>query len=402
MGEVDAGEEHRPRSYHRAARARIPACVGHRRQRLPLRLHPRAVDAPWHASPVRGRHGACGSARGRGGLESSSGVVTVLRKLPPPDFRYVCLHPEPGSTGALAAGTAGLAGIAAAVWSAGSQTLSLGLMAMGSALGVLALARAEHRLPAQRGAREVTMAVVPWGILVDPDTEPRVLRWPAVKRVRVDVSHTMRGGTPAIVSSLVTVHTARDVLAGRAAGAVDLERLLANLEGYAQEAARPVAGDIEGQTALGDGVTEPIAAALLQAADGVCATSRGAAQLALPGGGYRTAAARAAAPETVAVLRSALSWSHDCPADPRPLAAILAAELGAAELVPELLRLASSPHPVAAAFGKAAALRLGAPPNRAGSLDEVEAFLFEEDVEIGKRWIASAPTLCLRRGAEAC
>ncbi|WP_437808663.1 hypothetical protein [Sorangium sp. So ce1078] len=332
-----------------------------------------------------------------------SGVVTVLRKLPPPDFRYVWLHPEPGSTGALAAaGTAGFAGVSAAMWSAGSQALSLGLMAMGSALGVLALARAEQRLRVQRGAREVTMAVVPWGVLVNPDTEPRVLRWPAVKRVSVDVSHTMRGGTPAVVSSLVTVHTARDVLAGRAAGAVDLERLLANLEGYAQEAARPVAGDIEGMTVLGDGVTEPIAAALLQAADGVCVTSRGAAQLALPGGGYRTAAARAAAPETIAVLRSALSWSYDCPADPRPLAAILAGVLGATELVPELLRLASSPHPVVAAFGKAAALRLGAPPNRAGSLDEVEAFLFEEDVEIGKRWIASGPTLCLRPRAEAC
>ncbi|AUX45978.1 hypothetical protein SOCE26_074800 [Sorangium cellulosum] len=327
----------------------------------------------------------------------------MLRRLPPPDFRYVWLHPERGSTGAFAAaGTAGLAGISAACWSAGSQALSLGLMAMGSALGVLALARAEPRLPVQRGAREVTMAVVPWGILVNPDTDLRVLRWPAVRRVRVDVSHTMRGGTPAVVSSLVTVHTERDVLAGRAAGAVDLERLLANLEGYAQEAARPVAGDIEGQTALGDGVTEPIAAELLQAADAVCTTSRGSAQLALPGGGYRTAATRAAAPETVSVLRSALAWSHDCPADPRPLAAILAGELGAAELVPELLRLASSPHPVAAAFGKAAALRLGAPPNRAGSIDEVAAFLFEEDVEIGKQWIACSPALSLRPGAEAC
>ncbi|WP_437990130.1 hypothetical protein [Sorangium sp. So ce145] len=333
----------------------------------------------------------------------SSGVVTVLRKLPPPDFRYVWLHPEPGSTGALAAaGTAGLAGASAAVWSAGSHALSLGLIAMGSALGLLALVRAEHRPPIQRGAREVTMAIVPWGIVVDPDTEPRVLRWPAVKQVNVDVSHTMRGGTPAVVSSVVTVHTEREVLAGRAAGAVDLERLLANLEGYAQEASRPVAADVEGLTVLGDGVTEPIAVALLQAADGICATSRGDAQLALPGGGYRTAAARAAAPETIAALRSALSWSYDCPADPRPLAAILAGAFGAVELVPELLRLASSPHPVVAAFGKAAALRLGAPPNRAGSLDEVAAFLFEEDVEIGKRWIASGPTLCLRPRAQAC
>jgi hypothetical protein len=88
-----------------------------------------------------------------------------------------------------------------------------------------------------------------------------------------------------------------------------------------------------------------------------------------------------------AALRSALASSHDCPADPRPLAAILAGQLGARELVSELLRLASVPHPVAAVFGKTAALRLGAPPNRAGSLDEVAAFLFEEDVELGQRWV---------------
>lgn len=311
----------------------------------------------------------------------------MLRRLPPPDFRYVWLHPERGSTTAIAAaGTVGLAGASAACWSAGSLAASLGIMAIGSVLGALALAGVERHIPVQRGAREVTMAVVPWGIVVNPDTEPRVLRWPAVKRVSVDVTHTMRGGTPAVVSSLVTVHTARDVLAGRAAGAVNLERLVANLDGYAQEAARPVAGDIEGRTALGDGVTEPIASALLRAAEAACTTALGAAQLALPAGGYRVAAARAAAPETVAVLRSALASSHGCPADPRPLAAILAGVLGAFQLVPELLRLASSPHPVAAAFGKAAALRLGAPPNRAGSLDEIAAFLFEEDVELGKRW----------------
>jgi hypothetical protein len=109
------------------------------------------------------------------------------------------------------------------------------------------------------------------------------------------------------------------------------------------------------------------------------------------------------------VLRAALDGSFACAADPRPLACILAGTLDARELVPDLLLLASSPHPVVAACAKAAALRLGAPPNRAGSLDEVASFLFEEDIELGKRWIGQGerPTpggegaLCLRAAAEA-
>ncbi|MCC6554210.1 MAG: hypothetical protein IT372_14510 [Polyangiaceae bacterium] len=326
----------------------------------------------------------------------------MLRKVPPPDFRYVCLAPGPSSAGAsVAAGTIGLAGVAVAIWGGGGQPLSVGMTLLGGALAV-ALAR-ERRLPAERGAREVAMAIVPWGILVTPETELRVLRWPAVRRVTVDVAHTIRAGTPAILSSLVTVKTDREVLAGRTAGAVDLERLVANLDAYAEEAARPIAGDLEGEAALGDGVTEPIAAALLGAAEELCTTSRGAARLSLPHGGYRTAAARTAAPETMEALRHALGASQECAADPRPLAAILAGSLGARALLPELLLLGSSPHPVVAAFAKAAALRLGAPPNRAGSLDEVEAFLFDEDVALGKRWIEEGSgALSLRGGAGAC
>jgi hypothetical protein len=64
--------------------------------------------------------------------------------------------------------------------------------------------------------------------------------------------------------------------------------------------------------------------------------------------------------------------------------------LGARELLPELLGLAVSPHPIAAAAAKAAALRLGAAQSRAGSIDEVAAFLFEEDHEKLERWTENA------------
>jgi hypothetical protein len=76
------------------------------------------------------------------------------------------------------------------------------------------------------------------------------------------------------------------------------------------------------------------------------------------------------------------------PADARPLAAMVAALLRLQSLVPDLLRLASSPHPLVAAVAKAAAMRLGAGKNRAGAIAEVAAFLFDEDLDRLERWAA--------------
>ncbi|EYF00299.1 hypothetical protein [Chondromyces apiculatus] len=316
------------------------------------------------------------------------------RRVPPPDFRYVWLGPAPGRGKlGLAAGTLGFVGASTALWATNHPlpALASGLLGVALALGS---ARTGKRLPLQRGAREVSMAIVPWGILVTPDTEPRVLRWPAVHRVTVDLAHTLQGGTPTIVASLVTIHTEREILAGWSPGAVDLARLVANLPEYAAEASRPVAADLEGTTPLGDGITEPIAADLLHTADLLCSTSRGAERLLLPHGDYRTSARRIAVPETLSLLRRALTDSAPSPAipaDPRPLAAILAAMLDARPLLPELLALATSPHPVVAAFANASAVRLGAPPNQAGALDEIAAFLCEEDLQLTQRWIAEPP-----------
>jgi hypothetical protein len=309
------------------------------------------------------------------------------RKAQPPDFRYVWLTPGPSSAAVTAAiGAIGTAGLGLALWSADPQPLSLGLTVGMGAVTALVFARSERRQASSRRAREVAMAVVPWGIIVSPDTEPRVLRWPAIHRVTVDVTHTMRGGTPVIVASFVTVETDREVLAARAPGAVGLERLVANFTAYAEEAARPPARDLEGAEPAGDDATEPVAAMLLRHAEELCGSGAGAARLLLPPSGYRSVGTRRAAPETQHELAAALHEDADAPADPRPLAAILAGILGAHELVPDLLRLVSSPHPMVAAFSKAAALRLGAPLNRAGALEELGPFLFDEDLEAIRAW----------------
>lgn len=315
------------------------------------------------------------------------------RRAQPPDFRYVWLTPGPSSAAVTAAvGSLGTAGLGLALWSADPQPLALGLTLGVGAITALVLAKSDRRALALRGAQEVAMAIVPWGVIVAPDTEPRVLRWPAIRKVTVNATHSLRGGTPAIVASLVTVETEREILAGRASGAAGLETLVANLEAYAEEAAQPPARDLDGAEPVGDDAAEPVASLLLRRAEELCGSGAGAARLALPPSGYRSVSTRKAAPETLDVLYEALHTTSEAPADPRPLAAILAGILGARELVPDLLRLVSSPHPLAAAFAKAAALRLGASLNCAGAVEELAPFLFDEDLDAIRAWSQPAPT----------
>jgi hypothetical protein len=161
-----------------------------------------------------------------------------------------------------------------------------------------------------------------------------------------------------------------------------------HLGAYAEEAARPVALDLEGLEEAGNGATEPVVGELFAHAGELCSTGRGAAQLGLPPGGYRSMATASAGPDTLALLRSILETSPKIGADARPLASIVAVLLGARDLVPQLLRLVSAPHPIVAAVAKAAAVRLGAPQSRAGAIAEVADFLFEEDRERLERWAA--------------
>lgn len=302
----------------------------------------------------------------------------MRRRVLPPDFRFVWLTPDGSSTlPVFTLGGLGALGAGVGMWSAGHVPSAVEVGVGAGAIVALALAGRRPRRPPP-GSRAVSMAVVPWGVVVAPETEPRFLRWSAIRRVSVDVEHTMQGGTPVVVSSLVTIATERETLVGRAPGAVDLEVLIANLEEYAEESGRLVASDLDGEEPVEDGDTEPVAAVLVRQATDLAAASTAAAQVVLCAD-YRNLGTRAG---LVARLAAVISEGDEAPADPRPLAALLAATLGAVELLPHLLRLSGSPHPFVAAAAKAAALRLGAPPNRAGSVDEVAAFLFEDDARV--------------------
>lgn len=274
----------------------------------------------------------------------------------PPDFRYVGLGPAP--IGAVRT-------VAAFVASAASRRRGLALLG---------------------GARSVAMAIVPWGIVVDPERDGRVLRWPAVRSVRLDLVHGRDTATPTTRWSFVTIETARERLRGRAPGHAPLERLEAHVEAYADEGARPIAWSLDGAVAAPIAVAEPAFEELLHHARSLLAGREGRALLSLPLDDYRGARAARPSPLAIATLRAALSERGGAPFDPRPLASVLAAELGANELATDLVRLVTSPHPVVAAIARAAALRLGAEASRAGAIDEVEPFLWGDDAEALRKW----------------
>jgi hypothetical protein len=220
------------------------------------------------------------------------------------------------------------------------------------------------------------MGIVPWGILVHTDDAPRILRWAAVKRVDVATSRVRSFFGPAI-SSRVVVETERERFIGGTLGTVPLDGLAQHLDAYADEQAVPVALDLEGANAAE--ALEPGCETLFVAARAWLGTARAAAQLDLPPAGYRTAALPSATRRAVDVLRAILRDRMPKPADPRAFAAVIAAEVRATELIPDLTALTQCPHPVVAAVAKQAAHRLGAARARVGTLDEVAPFLFEGD-----------------------
>ena len=323
------------------------------------------------------------------------------RPAPPPDFRYVGLSPAQGRASphlafAAAGVSSGLAGLLLFYGGPEAPALVMSLVAG----GITAVALSEHgafRAVKRPSASPMAMAIVPWGVLIQPDGAEgaRVLRWPGVRSVSVDFVHTRdAAGTPSTSWSFVTIETGRERFVGRTAGPVALERLMAHLGAYAQESSLPVALDLEGTESGPIVGMEPVIAPMLGRVRDLLRSGAVFEALSLEGGSYRGDYARGAGEATVAALREALRTTTAA-ADPRVIAALLAAELGASALVPDLLRLVTAAHPGVAAAAKAAALRLGAEPNRAGSLDEVAPFLLDEDLASLEAWIAeSRPRPC--------
>ncbi len=315
-------------------------------------------------------------------------TVTVLERLAPaPDFRYVGFEPPPRGDlrviGSIVTGSA-TAGIALIGHASAFGAALVGLFA--TAITAMSL-RARSSPIARWGARSVRMGFTPWGIVIDDAerTEHRVLRWSAIERVHLEMIYGRDQHTPSTLFSNVQVETPRERFTARARGAVPLDTVLVHMEAYAREQAHTVALDLDG-TREGDGPFEPDFEPLMSSALESIDSAPSSQRLGLPPSGYRRAAARAASSATTSLLRSILRDRSAKRIDPRPLAAVLAAELKATELCDDLSMLASSPHPLLAAVARAAALKLGAHATKVGAIDEVAPFLHAADVDRITGW----------------
>lgn len=293
---------------------------------------------------------------------------------PAPDFRYVRLassvstHQTPWLTlfGACVGAGAGVA--------EGLSSRTGFLLTMATSGAAYLIGRFRER------SHRANMAIVPWGVIVDPDDSPRVFRWAGIKSVHCRSVHGRESGTATTRFSVVTVETERDKFTGAVFGAAPLDRLVAYLSDYTEEQATAVALDLDGNEAFLTSF-EPDCEPLITTAQAFLASAEGAMRLALPASGYRRSGSRVAVPETVRLLRTVLRDRSRHVADPRPFAAVLAAELGITELADDLVALVQSPHPTVAAVAKLAAQRLGVSTARVGALDEVLPFLDDTDRE---------------------
>ena len=293
-------------------------------------------------------------------------------RAPVPDFRYVGLEPIETPQGGVALAAVGLG--------AGLALVAGGLDAahavLGGALSAAATSLALRGMASARAATVGTgarMAVVPWGVLVERDETPRILRWAAVRRVEV-VAAGARG-----LSSLVVVETAQERFEGEARGRAPLEQLALHLDAYALEQSTPLALGLGAANDLSVEPAEPFFEPLLAAVGAFLCGGEGARGLGLGSGTYRKPSLSAPTASAVEVLRQVLAARTQGRTDARAFAAVVAAELGAAQLREELVALTQSPHPFVAAVAKQAARRLGIPRARTGTLDEVAPFLWEAD-----------------------
>jgi len=304
---------------------------------------------------------------------------------PAPDFRYVGLEPITAPRLGVAVTSLGLgAGVTMVMSTVGTSHAVLA-GAFASVLAAFAL-RGTGRATVTRGSAR--MAIVPWGVLVEIDDTPRILRWAAIRTIDVQTSRARQLLVGTAVSSRVAISTERDRFVGAAVGSVPLEQLVEHVGAYASEQGTPIALALDGLAGRAGtvDVVEPGAEILIASARDWLASAAATAELGLEPAGYRKSSTLAPTARAVDVLRNALRDRTPRDADPRAFAAVIGAELGARALVPDLVALAQCPHVLVAAVARQAARKLGAPRAKTGTLDELAPFLFETDRERLEVW----------------
>ena len=304
------------------------------------------------------------TSSGRAYTATVNVVVNPTTLAPSPDFRYVGFEPGPASRPR----------VAASLFLAGGG-LGAGLMGeLGLAAGgarrvprlrrAFALAWRSRRAgaPPRRATSRRPSPSCPWGVLVEDDDEPRVLRWAAVRSLHVHTLYGRDAATPSTLWSFVTLETEHERFAGRTAGAVPLDGLLAHLEAYARETGARASRSISTASSRARGLLEPEFESPAGGRARGCRSAPSPHRLGL-GRASRTAArARAGvAGDGARHLARGAARPAIARLDRRPLAAVLAAEL-------RLARARARPRdpgPVPAPDGRGGGEGRGAPPGRA-------------------------------------
>lgn len=304
---------------------------------------------------------------------------------PVPDFRYVGLEPVMVPSLRTTATAIGLGAGVALATSGLDVRHALLAGAFTSITTAFALRGTGTPEPAAGAAR---MAIVPWGVLVEVGDTPRILRWAGVTRIGVETVRTRQFFAGAAISTRVVIETERDRFVGEAAGTLPLERLVEHVASYASEQSAAIALDLDGVE--GDDAVEPIEPgfeSLLGSARDWLDSASAAVHLGLAPAGYRRTSSLASTPRAIEILRHTLGDRTPKVADPRAFAAVIAAELRATALAPDLVALTQCPHPLVAAVAKQSARKLGAPQSRTGTLDEVAPFLMGDDRSALEAWV---------------
>jgi hypothetical protein len=310
---------------------------------------------------------------------------------PAPDFRYVGLEPICAPRLGVAATAFGLGAGVTLAMSGLEPRQALFAGALASIMSAFAL-RGAGAAPTHT-AGSARMAIVPWGVLIETDETPRILRWAAVQKIQIETSrararHLLAG---AGVSTRVAIETDHDRFLGEAVGVLPLERLVEHLAAYTSEQSTPIALDLHvNEAATPLEAIEPGCEMLLAKVSDWLGTAGAVVHLGLAPAGYRKACALAPTTRAIDVLRKILCDRTPQPADPRAFAAAVAAEIHARELLPELVALTQCPHPIVAAVARQAARKLGASRAKTGTLDEVAPFLFDADRARLEAWACAS------------
>ncbi|NUP08643.1 MAG: hypothetical protein HOW73_21555 [Polyangiaceae bacterium] len=293
-------------------------------------------------------------------IAQKNGLTYVERRLVPAELSYCELEPGPGI---------------APFWSGIAVLLGL-KPPVPIANGPVSLTMMRHaRL------RRVALQIVPWGIVT-----ATVHGWGDISQLVHESVQQAPGtndrGWPHRKSFVYT-----DIGGERFQSVCDfqptLDKLPKLIRSFAAEAERPIALDLEGKDGI-DPEDTGVFRRVLSSARNLAQSDLGTTLVDVATDDYRSMS-RTLREDGIEMLRAMLR-AYPKASDTAPLASILAAELHATPLIPELVGLMRSPSPFVASVARAAAIRLGSGTGAFRRYRALRSFLEDSEVRAIEAW----------------